>query len=100
MGLEFALDELYATGWTNLDPAGCAYHTDGRPFPTTERIKQEFAAAGYTLAIEHAPIYQCYRATWSTPDGRTSGAVVGHSESEAVVFALAHLRRHHAAATA
>jgi hypothetical protein len=100
MGLDFALDELYATGWSSLDAGGCTYHTDGRSFPTTERIKQEFAAAGFSLKIEHAPTYSCYRASWTTPDGQRSGAVVGHSEAEAAVFALAHLRRHLVAATA
>jgi hypothetical protein len=100
MGLEFALDELYATGWSHSGTPGCSYHTDGRAFPSTERIKQEFAAAGYTLTIEHAPAYNCYRATWSSPDGDAPGAVVGHTEAESVVFALAHLRRHLLAATA
>ena len=94
MGLDFALDELYATGWSNLDPSGCIFHTDGRAFPSTERIKQEFAAAGFTFSIEHATPYNCYRASWATPGGGPTGAVVGRSEAEAAVYALAHLRRH------
>ena len=101
MGLDFAIDELYATGWSGLDTSGCTAHTDGRSFPTTERIKREFAAAGYALTVEHAASYSCYRASWrSAADGQDSGAVVGHTEAEAVVFALAHLRRHLVAATA
>jgi hypothetical protein len=101
MGLDFALDELYATGWSNLDTAGCSYHRDGRAFPSVARVKGEFAAAGFDLAIQHAANYNCYRASWAPAggaDGATAGAVVGHSESEAAVFALAHLRRHLVAA--
>jgi len=57
MGLEFALDELYASGWTDLDSMGCSRHSDGT----------------------------------------VQGAVVGHCDSEAAVFALAQFRRQLAA---
>lgn len=100
MGLDFALDELYATGWSNLDTAGCLYHKDGRAYPGVARVQQEFAAAGFDLTIQHAAPYNCYRATWTASGGTGAGAVVGHSESEAAVFALAHLRRHVLAAAA
>lgn len=94
MGLDIAIDELYATGWSSLDPSGCVSHTDGRSFPTTERIMQEFAAAGFTLTVKHEPRYACYRASWrSAGQSEDAGAVVGRTEAEAAVYALVHLRR-------
>jgi len=91
MGLEFALDELYATGWSDLDSSGCSHHSDGRAFPRVERVKQEFAAAGLDLALERVDAFNCYRAKWT--DSTSPHAVVSHSESEAAVFALARMRR-------
>lgn len=93
MGLEFALEELYATGWSDLDSSGCAHHTDGRAFPRPDRVKQEFAAAGVALTIERMDAFNCYRGHWNDVETGHSRAVVGHSEAEAAVFALAQLRR-------
>lgn len=93
MGLDFAIDELYATGWSDLDSAGCEYHTDGRVFPRLERIQEEFAAAGKSLSLRHVELFNCYRAEWRDGAGAMEGAVVGHSASEASVYALSQLRR-------
>jgi hypothetical protein len=94
MGLDFALDELYATGWTNLDTqGGSVQHTDGRAHPSLERVRQEFAAAGCTFTLRRIDRFNCYRAEWTKPDGRGTESVVGHSEAEAAVYALAQLRR-------
>lgn len=94
MGLDFALDELFATGWTSLDTAnGPVQHTAGRAHPSVERVKQEFAAAGCPFTIRRVDRFNCYRAEWTNPDGQTTGSVVGHSEAEAAVYALAQLRR-------
>lgn len=92
MGLDVAIDHLYATGWSALDTQGCAHHADGRCFPTLERVKSEFASLGYEMAIRHVQLFDCYRAEWSTGEG-PSGAVVGQSEPEAAVYALAQARR-------
>lgn len=93
MGLDFAIDELYATGWSELDSSGCEYHTDGRVFPRLERIQEEFASTGKSLTVRHVELFNCYRAEWRDTGGEMAGAVVGHSASEAAVYALSQLRR-------
>ena len=100
MGLDFAIDELYATGWTALDTVGCGHHTDGRAYPNSGRVKAEFAAAGFELAVRHVQLFDCYRAEWRDSAGQPCGAVVGGHEAEAAVYALAQLRRQMAAAMA
>ncbi len=100
MGLDFAIDELYATGWTALDSAGCTHHSDGRSFPTVDRVKRECREAGYDLSIRHVQLFDCHRAEWRDAQGRPAGAVVGRSESEAAVYALSQLRRSVASGTA
>ena len=93
MGLEFALDELYATGWSDLDSTGCSHIADGRAFPRAERVKAEFAAAGVDLTIERMEAFNCHRAHWKDVESGHPRAVVGHCEAEAAVYALAQLRR-------
>lgn len=93
MGLNFALDELYATGWSALNTAGCEYDTDGRPYPGLSRIARDFADAGFELSIRHVQIFDCYRAEWRDATGQAAGGVVGHSEIEAAVYALSRMRR-------
>ncbi len=93
MGLDIALDALYATGWSALDSTGCTHHSDGRAFPTLARIRQEFEAAGYRFTVTRVDQFNCYRAEWVSEDGSDSGAVVGHAEAEAAVYALAQFRR-------
>jgi hypothetical protein len=93
MGLNLALDELRATGWSDLDSTGCAYDTDGRAYPGAVRVAQEFAAAGFDFKVERVDQYACYRASWRERSGTESGAVVGFTEAEAAVYALAQLRR-------
>lgn len=93
MGITFALDELYATGWSPMDTSGCEHAEDGRWFPTPETVGREFAAAGCSLRVTHIQLFDCYRAEWSDDQGRASGAVVGQSEHEATVYALSQLRR-------
>ncbi len=97
MALNIAIDELRATGWTDLDSVGCAHDVDGRAYPTVERVAREFAAAGCTLGVRHVLLFDCYRAEWSDATGRPLGAVVGSTQAEAAVFALTHLRRQMAA---
>lgn len=93
MGLEFAIDELYASGWTGLDTAGCEHHADGRVFPTVDRVMREFAEAGHELSLRRIQLFDCYRAEWKDAQGQPAGAVVGHTESEAAVYALSQFRR-------
>lgn len=93
MGLDYAIDELYATGWSALDSAGCALHGDGRAFPGMDRVADEFRDAGYELNVRYIQLFDCYRAEWRDASGAPQGGVVGSTASEAAVYALAQLRR-------
>ncbi len=93
MGLDFAIDELYATGWQTLDSTGCGCTPEGRLFPGVDRITQEFARSGFTLSLRRMDPFDCTRAEWADSSGRTAGGVVGSHPEEAAVYALAHLRR-------
>ena len=99
MGLEFAIDELYSSGWQAIEPKGCEEYIDGRTFPSSPRVCDEFFKAGYKLKVRHIQLFGCYRAEWQDESGAATGAVVGSSESEAAVYALAQLRRNLHAAT-
>jgi hypothetical protein len=93
MGLDFAIDELYASGWQALDSAGCKHHADGRVYPEVTRVRDEFGRAGYDLAIRHIQLFDCFRAEWRDQGGAAAGAVVGRTEPEAAVYALSQMRR-------
>lgn len=93
MGLEFAVDQLYSTGWSALDTRGCGRLTDGRAYPELERVEQEFAEAGFSLTIRHVQLFDCYRAEWRDSAGDAAGSVVGHTDAEAAVYALSQMRR-------
>lgn len=97
MGLDFAIDELYATGWSTLDSTGCAHAPSGRVYPLIERVRAEFAQRGCTLTIRFVQLFDCFRAEWTDAAGAPAGAVVGQSEEEAAVYALAQFRRQRAA---
>ncbi|MBX3323863.1 MAG: hypothetical protein KF757_12830 [Phycisphaeraceae bacterium] len=99
MGLDFAIDELYATGWSALDTVGCEHHTDGRSFPRSSRVSAEFESAGFDFSVRHIQLFDCYRAEWRERGGSAAGAVVGQTESEASVYALSQLRRNMSTAT-
>lgn len=100
MGLNFAIDELYATGWSALDTAGCEYDAEGRPFPGMDRITRDFAESGFEFSVKHIQIFDCHRAEWHDAVGQASGGVVGQSSTEAAVYALSRLRRQQATAPA
>lgn len=93
MGIDFAIEELYQTGWSALDTAGCEPDSTGRWVPTVERITREFSREGFTLEIRHVQLFDCFRAQWADASGIPAGGVVGQSELEAAVYALAQLRR-------
>ncbi|MEZ6244300.1 MAG: hypothetical protein R3B57_14800 [Phycisphaerales bacterium] len=93
MGIDFAIDELYATGWTALDSSGCEHHADGRAYPSPDTVRREFDQAGFDLSLRHIQLFDCYRAEWRDRSGAAAGAVVGQTEAEAAVYALSQLRR-------
>lgn len=93
MGINYAIDDLYATGWQALDSAACEHHSDGRPFPTVQSVRQSFEAAGLEMEITYILLFDCYRAQWRDSSGAAQGAIVGATAAEAAVYALAQLRR-------
>jgi hypothetical protein len=93
MGLDFAIDALYATGWAALDSAACEHTADGRAMPTIDTVQREFEAAGFAFRLTHVQLFDCVRAEWTSRGGTMAGAVVGQNGPEAAVYALAQLRR-------
>jgi hypothetical protein len=97
MGLDFAIDELYASGWSANLTEQCERHHDGRAFPGVDRVVTEFREAGYDITVRHIQLFDCFRAEWRDDAGNASGAVVGNTSAEAAVYALAQLRKNLAA---
>lgn len=64
MILNYAVDRLYAGGWSFSDATdGVELLPDGRPFPSVMTVNNEFSRAGLELSIKHNLIFNCYRAT-------------------------------------
>ena len=92
-GLDLAIDALYESGWYALDSSDCQRQDDGRLFPSPERIQNDFTEDGCEFAVEYIQLFDCYRAEWTDPNGSPEGAVVGASELEAAIYALAQHRQ-------
>jgi hypothetical protein len=102
MNLDYAVDRLYESGWFPVfGEEQYEALSDGRQYPSVDAIRREFESAGLTLNIKHNMMYNCHRATWAPaaePDDAPPagdarrGTVVGSSEHEAAVFALAQFR--------
>ena len=100
MNLEYAVERLYEVGWR---PSYQDVHRlpDGREYPSVHAVRGDFARAELQLVIKHTPDFGCYRATWAplgqpvdppvSADAR-HGTVIGASEQEAAVYALAQLK--------
>lgn len=98
MGLDFAIDALYESGWQAeakdlIAGPGHARHADGRVYPSEALIRDFFTENGYELGVRHIQLFDCYRAEWRTRTGEPVGAVVGQSAEEAAVYAMSQLRR-------
>ncbi len=93
MGLSFAIDELYASGWVPGAEDGHEVDDAGRVYPDEQTINQAFAKQGYRLESKHVQLFNCYRAEWFDAADQPVGAVVGKSLAEATVFAFSQLRR-------
>jgi len=91
--LDFAIDLLYAGGWNPGDGRECEQHPDGRAYPTIERVQRELRDLGHELEITHVQLFDCHRASWTDEEGRPAGAVVGSSEAETAIDALARVRQ-------
>jgi hypothetical protein len=100
MNLTYAVDRLYDGGWQPEDDSADApleRLSDGRLYPSVAAVAREFAGAGLSLSVRHTPQFSCYRATWAPNDpdadgDHVTGTVIGTSEREAAVYALAQLR--------
>jgi len=92
-GLDLALDALYESGWNSIDSTNCDTHSDGRLYPALVRIQQEFMREGYELIVRFIQLFDCYRAEWADVNGSPIGAVVGATEIEAAIYALAQMRQ-------
>lgn len=93
MGLDFAVDALYQTGWNVPEVKSLPKDSAGRPYPSREDIDRAFAEHGLALSIRHVQLFDCYRAEWTDTAGNAKGAVVGQSAEEAAVYALSQVRR-------
>jgi hypothetical protein len=101
MNLDFAVERLYQVGWTPDGDEELLRLPDGRRMPSISCVKREFGRAGLQLSVQHAPKFQCYRASWSPAEksrdemqldpASRQGTVVGACEQEAAVYALAQL---------
>jgi hypothetical protein len=104
MNLDYAVERLYQSGWVpGLSVGHCESLPDGRPFPGVEAIEREFADAGLELHVKHNLVFNTYRATWapfgeeidanaSVERDARHGTVIGSSQFEAAVYALAAYR--------
>jgi len=93
MGLDFAIDALYETGWSAEATPECQRHVDGRAYPPEDLVRKAFSNRGYDLTVRHIQLFDCYRAEWRDELGQAAGAVVGQTAAEAAVYALSQLRR-------
>ncbi len=92
MGLDFAIDALYDSGWCeSLSESPCPRHSDGRAYPSVDEVARTFQLHGFDFTIRHIQLFDCYRAEWRSDQG--GGAVVGQSAPESAVYALSQLRR-------
>ena len=89
MALEFAVDRLTAAGWASDNDRGCSRDASGRLYPSPDRVQVELSEMGLSLDLTHLPSFGCYRARFTSSDGEVVGEVVGSTEEETAVYALA-----------
>ena len=94
MTINFAVDRLYETGWLPTEAAALERLPGGLRYPSVAMVQQTFEDAGLKLSIKPHLMFGCCRAEWSpmAPSLGLTGTVVGSSEAEAAVYALAKLR--------
>jgi hypothetical protein len=103
MNLTYALERLVEAGWSSIEMDDAELHRlpDGRPYPTVEAVRREFAGRGLELSLKQNFMFNCCRATWGPAgekidpnhaEDERHGTVVGSCENEAAVYALAQLR--------
>src|SRR4051812_41763442 len=97
MSLSYAVERLYQAGW-KADHESLQRLPDGRCYPDIQAIQNDFAASGLRLVLKENTRFKCAQATWAPvgekidsahPQDERHGTVVGASEPEAAVYALA-----------
>lgn len=95
MTINYAVDRLYETGWLPTDNMRLERLPNGLRYPAVTAVVRVFEDAGLKLSITPHLMFGCYRAEW-TPiaagKARLTGTVVGSSDAETAVYALAKLR--------
>lgn len=87
----FAVDDLYETGWLPLDTSGCGRDAQGRWYPLRGRIERECEELGARIGADGSARFGCVTATWDAAG--ESGRCIASSEEEALIHALAQVRR-------
>jgi len=91
MANEFAIDVLYSTGWLPLDTSGCSKDAAGRWYPSGARCQSECEECGATLSTAEPAGFGCVTVDWETDRG--SGRCIAGDAEEALIHALAQVRR-------
>jgi hypothetical protein len=98
MSLTYAVDRLYEIGWLPEQRMDLERLSDGRRYPSLAAIQRLFAEQGLRLSVKEDQKFHCYQAVWSPADevsdparaaDERHGTVVGSSDREAAVYALA-----------
>jgi hypothetical protein len=97
MNISFAVDRLYETGWLPTSEIQLDKLPNGLRYPTVSAVQKLFEEAGAVLTLKPHLMFGCWRGEWSSLNGEDlRGTVVGASEAEAAVYALANLREQQA----
>jgi hypothetical protein len=98
MNITFAVERLYETGWLPSSDIDLDKLPSGLRYPTVSAVRKVFADAGATLSLKPHLMFGCWRAEWSSLNSgdELKGTVIGSSEAEAAVYALANLREQQA----
>jgi hypothetical protein len=97
MTINYAVDRLYESGWLPSSGMDMERLPNGLRYPTVAAVVRVFKEAGLELSIKPHLMFGCCRAEWTPVAGHPmenelSGTVVGSSDAEAAVYALAKLR--------
>jgi hypothetical protein len=103
MTINFAVDRLYETGWLPGSDMELERLPNGLRYPSVAAVTRLFRNVGLELSIKPHLMFGCCRAEWKSIAGEAescsetlSGTVIGSSDSEAAVYALAKLREQQA----
>jgi hypothetical protein len=98
MTINFAVERLYETGWLPASGVQLEKLPNGLRYPSVSAVHKLFDEAGASLSLKPHLMFGCWRAEWTSVNtgDEITGTVVGSSEAEAAVYALANLREQQA----